>query len=124
MESLTYKEARSFNRKLRKDYFADKVEHDEYREKFINIADHVRYELTTDAHLPVRLKALFHVSNSNGLAALLSDDSKYGYVNSTAKYHYNALIKLMGLSRPKKWDVNWHIRQLQNVINEMQKEVA
>ena len=124
MESLTYKEARSFNRKISNDYITGKVEFDEYIEKFISIRDHVRYELTTDAHLPVRLKALFHVYNSNGLAALLSDDVKYGYENSTAKYHYNKLINLMSLSRPKKWDINWHIRELQNEINEMQKEVA
>ena len=123
MKSLTCKEARTHNRKLRNAWLADKIKTEEYRDKHISMSKHVRHELTTDADLPVNLKAYFHVSNSNGLGALLSDDEKFGYKNSLAKYHYKTLQKLMLLKRPGKWNVNWHIKELEKAINKKQ-EVA
>ncbi len=117
MKSLTYKEARTHNRKLRNAWLADKIETDEYHAKQIDMSKFIRYELTTDAHLPVAAKAYFHVANPNGLGALLSDDEKFGYENFNARYHYKELRRLMLLKRPGVWNVNFHISELKKEIN-------
>ena len=121
--TMTYKEARSFNRKLRNSWLADNIETEEYHAKEIDMSKFIRYELTTDAHLPVAAKAYFHVANPNGLGALLSDDEKFGYDNFYARYHYKELQRLMLLKRPGVWNVNYHIRELEKAINKKQ-EVA
>ena len=123
MENFNYKQAKSFNRKLRKSWIEDKIETEEYRAKEINIANLVSDVLETDENLPVRLKALFHLRNPNGVAAFLSDEDKYGYAPTYEGYHYRQLIRLFGLRKPSKTNVDWNITELQKIIKEKQ-EVA
>ena len=123
MKPLTYKQAQSFNRKLRNSWLADNIETEEYHAKQINISKFIGYELTTDAHLPVAAKAYYHVANPNGLGALLSENEKFGYANFNARYHYKELQRLMLLKRPGVWNVNFHISELKKEINKKQ-EVA
>tara|TARA_R100000995_G_scaffold36763_1_gene16795 strand:+ start:177 stop:548 length:372 start_codon:yes stop_codon:yes gene_type:complete len=123
MGNITYKEARSFNRRLRNSWLADEIETEEYRAKEIDIGELVSYELETDANLPLSLKALFHTTNPNGLCALLDDDVKYGYKNAYAKYHYTELRRLMLLKRPGTWKVNYHLSELRSELKKI-KEVA
>ena len=122
MTTLTYKEAKSFNRKLRNAWLADIIETDEYRTKQIDIADLIRDKLETDEDLPANFRAYFHVANANGLGSLLSDDEKFGYENLNAQYHYEQLKRLMLLKRPRAWTVNFHIRELQKEIDKKQEQ--
>lgn len=100
MTTLTYKEAKSFNRKLKNRFYKDELTWEEFRDAEINMADLIKDHLKTDAGLPANLKAYFHVRNPNGLGALLSDDEKFGYANFNARYHYKELQRLMLLKRP------------------------
>lgn len=120
--TMTYKEARSFNRKLKNSWLAGKMETEEYRAKRIDMDKFLRCELTTDAHLPAAYKAHFHVANPNGLGALLSTDEKYE-IPSWIRYHHKELVRLMLLKRPGVRKVNYHIRELEKQINKKQ-EVA
>jgi len=122
MKTMNYKEAKSFNRKLRNAWLKDKIETEEYRSKQINLVHFIRHQLKTDKDLPANFKAYFHYFNENGLGALMSDDEKFGYTNLIAQLHYEQLGKLMLLKRPSAWTVNFHIRELKKVMNKKQEQ--
>jgi len=124
MKTMTYKEAKSYNRKLRNAWLADKIESEEYYAKKIDIIIFLRDELETDENLPARYKACFHVRNSNGLGSLMSIDEKYGFANLFAQYHYEELERLMRLQKPSAWKVNFHIRELEKAINDRQEQAS
>ena len=122
MKTITYKEARSFNRKLRNSWLADKIETEEYHAKKINIHRLVSDVLETDENLPVTLKAFFHLRNLNGVSASLTDEAKYGYELSYEGYHYRELKRLLSLSKPSKFNVDWNITELQKIVKERQEQ--
>ena len=124
MKSLTYKQAKSYNRKLKNRFYKDEITWEEYREAWIDIILLVRKHLKTDAGLPAKLKAWFHLRNPNGLAAQMSDDMKYGYYkNAYAEYHYDELSRLAGMGRPSAFSVRFHVEELRSELKKI-KEVA
>ena len=137
MKTMTYKQALSFNRKLRNKYNRNEINFDSFWDNKINLFVLVKDDLTTDQDLPAKLKAVFHWGNENGLVKqlpLYEDFEKNGsffrggYVmySQHENYHAKKLMKLALQSQPKRWDVDYHTRQLANDLEgykEWKKEV-
>ena len=125
MGNITYKQAKSHNRKLKNRFYKDELTWEEYREAEISIADLVKDHLKTDANLPAQLKAYFHVRNPNGLGAQMSDHMKYSYYgNAYAKYHYDSLLRLCTRISPSASKVWFHISELRSELKKIKEEVA
>ena len=97
----------------------------------------VKDDLTTDHDLPAKLKAVFHWGNENGLVKqlpLYEDFEKmahflgggYEIYSQHKNYHAKKLMKLALQRQPKRWDVDYHTRELTNDLEgykEWKKEI-
>lgn len=136
MKPMTYKKAKSFNRKLSKHFGRGEISCDNYLESKIDIFDLIINVLTTDQDLPVKFKVIFHCLNENGLRQQLpkfDDFVKDGYLFNAyllysryENFHAKRLVELSGKKKISKWDADYHIKELTNSIakyKEWKKEV-
>ena len=128
MKTMTYKQALSFNRKLRNKEERGEISNDTYWDKKIDIYDFVRNDLTTDQELPAKLLAVFHWRNENGLMSQLPETEDftkdgrffqaYFMYAQYHNYHAKKLTKLALQRQPSRWDVDYHTRGLATDLEE------
>tara|TARA_R100000426_G_scaffold31293_2_gene25726 strand:- start:19 stop:435 length:417 start_codon:yes stop_codon:yes gene_type:complete len=126
---MKLQDVRKHNRKIERAYRNDELSVDEYFDQLLTIYKAV----DTDEGLSAKDKICFHYFNPKGIYHNLPElkdfedgetfysGAYYLYGRTSQNYHVEQLIKLAMQKRPKRWNVDYTVKELEKCFFEYQE---
>tara|TARA_R100001460_G_scaffold61307_1_gene101376 strand:+ start:235 stop:669 length:435 start_codon:yes stop_codon:yes gene_type:complete len=135
---MNFKEAKKHNKKLWDLYLKDEITKEEEEEGQIDLADLVSNQLESDEGLDKFYFILFHLTNANGVRALLPDWQEFKFTDEEGQkkywhgasllysrldnYHSRKLSEYLGKSnRVTWWAIHYEVAGIKEDVKEYQK---
>lgn len=126
---MKLQDVRKHNRKIERAYRNDELSIDEYFDQLLRVYEAV----DTDEGLSAKDKICFHYLNPKGIYHKLpkleefeDGDTFYSgayfmYGKTSSNYHVEQMKKLAMQRRPKKWDVDYTVKELKHSLVQYQE---
>ena len=123
-KKMSLKEVKKHNRKTEKAYRNGELSVGEYLDQLLTVYEAV----DTDEGLSAKDKICFHYFNPNGLYHKLPEPEEFKdgetfyqgaywlYGRTSQNYHVEQMIKLAMQKRPKRWDVDYTVKEIEKCL--------